>query len=98
MLRVITQQHGGGYNLELQGTLRGEWVPLLERHWRALAGDGPSAGVTVVLSDVDFIDPDGERLLRRMADAGVEFVVSGCMNRYVVEKLQPNAPAVKARV
>jgi hypothetical protein len=39
---------------------------------------------------VDFIDADGERLLRRMAERGVDFVVSGCMNRYVVEQLQPN--------
>jgi hypothetical protein len=97
MLRIMTQQGGDGYTLELQGTLRGEWVPLLERHWRALTGDGSSADVTVVLSDVDFIDQDGERLLRRMADAGVEFVVSGCMNRHVVEKLQPQAPVAKAR-
>lgn len=97
MLRVMTQQQGNGYNLELHGTLRGEWVPLLERHWRAIAGDVASADVTVVLSDVAFIDQDGERLLRRMADAGVEFVVSGCMNRYVVEKLQPNMSATNAR-
>jgi hypothetical protein len=51
------------------------------------------ANVTVVLSNVDFIDADGERLFQRMAGAGVRFVVSGCMNRYVVERLQPNARA-----
>jgi hypothetical protein len=28
-----------------------------------------------------------------MADAGVRFVVAGCMNRYVVDKLQANACA-----
>jgi len=97
MLRVVTHHDGDRHSLELQGTLRGEWVPLLERHWRAIAANAASTAVTVVLSDVDFIDPDGERLLRRMADAGVQFVVSGCMNRYVVERLQPNASAVKAR-
>ena len=89
MLRLITVHHGNGcYKLELHGTLGGEWVPVLEKQWRALARNGASAGVTVVLSNVDFIDAPGERLLGRMADAGVHFEVSGCMNRYVVEKLQ----------
>lgn len=92
MLRVITLRRGDGYRLELHGMLGGEWVPLLEQHWRAIV-DGASARVTIVLSNVDFIDPDGERLLQRMADAGVRFVVAGCMNRYVVDRLQANACA-----
>ncbi len=92
MLRVITIRRGGVYRLELHGMLGGEWVPLLEQHWHAIAGEVP-ARVTVVLSNVDFIDPEGERLLQRMADAGVRFVVSGCMNRYLVDRLQANARA-----
>jgi hypothetical protein len=93
MLRVITVRQGSTNRLELHGMLGGEWVPLLEQHWRAIVDGGASAGVTVVLSNVDFIDPDGEGLLQRMADAGVRFVVSGCMNRYVVDRLQASARA-----
>jgi anti-anti-sigma regulatory factor len=93
MLRVITKQWGDTYRLELHGILGGDWVPLLEQQWRTIANDVPSARVTIVLSDVDFIDSDGERLLRNMAVAGVEFVVSGCMNRYLIEKLQPHSRA-----
>jgi hypothetical protein len=91
MLRVITVKRGDLYRLELHGMLGGEWVPLLEQHWRAIVNGGASARVTVVLSNVDFIDPDGEQLLRRMADAGVRFVVSGCMNRYLVDRLRVDA-------
>lgn len=98
MLRVITRKRAGVYRLELHGMLGGEWVPLLEQHWRAIVDGGASAGVTVVLTNVDFIDTDGERLLQRMADAGVRFVVSGCMNRYVVDRLQPNARTAKEGV
>ena len=36
MLRVITVKRGDGYRLELHGMLGGEWVPLLEEHWRAI--------------------------------------------------------------
>jgi hypothetical protein len=63
--------------------------------WRAILADLPSATVTVILSDVEFIDPEGEGLLRRMADGGVAFEVSGCMNRYVIEKLHPGTSATK---
>ena len=77
MLRVITDRQGDRYRLDLHGVLGGEWVPLLEQHWRSIMDDVPSAKVTLVLSNVDFIDPDGERLLQRMADDGVEFVVAG---------------------
>jgi hypothetical protein len=96
MLRVITRQLGDGYRLELHGLLGGEWVRLLEQHWRAILADMPSAAVTVALQDVGFIDADGEALLRRMADQGVVFTVSGCLNRYVVEKLQLDAATTKA--
>ena len=92
MLRVITERQGDRYRLDLHGTLGGEWVAVLDQHWRSIMDDVPSAKVTVVLSNVDFIDADGERLFQRMAGAGVRFVVSGCMNRHVVERL-PNARA-----
>ena len=96
MLRVTTRQRGNTYTFELSGVLGGEWVPMLEEHWRATIDGARPAVVTVVLSDVDFIDAAGERLLQSMAEAGVEFVVSGCMNRYVIENLQ-HQPAASRR-
>jgi hypothetical protein len=93
MLRVITERQGDSYRLDLHGTLGGEWVALLEQHWRSIIDDVPSARVTLMLSNVDFIDPDGEQLLRRMVDGDVEFVAAGCMNRYVIDRLRPGVPA-----
>jgi hypothetical protein len=95
MLRVITEQQGDRYRLDLHGTLGGEWVAVLEQHWRSILDLAPSAKVTLVLSSVDFIDQDGERLLRRMANDDVEFVVTGCMNRYVIDSLRPGVPAAE---
>ena len=95
MLRLMIQRLEDRYRLELHGTLGGEWVPLVERHWRSIVRGVPSAAVTLVLSNVDFIDSHGERLLKRMADSGVEFVVAGCMNRYVIENLKPGVRAAK---
>jgi hypothetical protein len=95
MLRVITERQGDRYRLDLHGTLGGAWVSVLEQHWRSIMDDVPSAKLTVVLSNVDFIDPEGEQLLHRMAGDDVEFVVAGCMNRYVVDGLRPRAPAAE---
>ena len=95
MLRVITSRQGNGYRLDLHGVLGGEWVRLVEQHWRSIVKDMPLAKITVGLSSVDFIDTDGEQLLQRMADEDVQFVVAGCMNRYVVDHLTPTMAAAK---
>lgn len=87
MLRIITEQRGTTYRLELHGTVTGEWIAVLERHWREILDCVPSASVSIGLSNVAFIDSDGEQLLRRMAEHGVEIDGTGCMNRYVIEKI-----------
>jgi len=95
MLRVITERQGDSYRLDLHGTLGGEWVGVLEQLWRSIVDDVPFAKVTLVLSNVDFIDSDGERVLQRMADDDVGFVVAGCMNRYVIDRLKPAVRAAE---
>ena len=87
MLRIITAQSGRTYRLELHGRITGDWIAVLERHWREILDAKPSAIVIVGLSNVEFIDRHGEQLLRRMAKRGVEFDAAGCMNRYVIEKI-----------
>ena len=95
MLRVITERQGDSYRLDLHGTLGGDWVGVLEKHWRSIVEHVPSAKVTLVLSSVDFIDSDGEQSLQRMADDDVEFVAAGCMNRYVIDRLKPAVRAAE---
>ena len=89
MLRVITERQGDSYRLDLHGKLGGEWVGALEQHWRSIVDEVPGAKVTLMLSNVDFIDSDGEQLLQRMVNDDVEFVVAGCMNRCVIDRLKP---------
>ena len=95
MLRVITERQGDSYRLDLHGTLGGDWVGVLEQLWRSIVDGVPFAKVTLVLSNVDFIDSDGEQLLQRMVDDDVEFVVAGCMNRYVIDRLKPTVRAAE---
>jgi hypothetical protein len=88
MLRIMTEQRGNSFLLDLHGTVTDEGVAILERHWRRIVDKVPSAVVSVGLSNVVFIDRRGERLLRRMAQSGVEFSAAGCMNRYVIERIE----------
>lgn len=87
MLRIITEQRGDTFYLDLHGTVAGEGLATLEQHWRGIVEKVPSAVVNVGLSNVVFIDTQGERLLRRMAQCGVEFDAAGCLNRYVIETI-----------
>ena len=87
MLRIITERRGRTIRLDLHGTIAGEWIEVLDRHWRDVLALQPAAQVAVGLSNVSFIDNAGEALLRRMAEAGVEFDGTGLMNRYVIEKI-----------
>ena len=87
MLRIETKRHGAAYSLLLHGAIAGEGLGVLERHWRAILDKSPSARVKVVVADVNFIAAEGEGLLRRMSEAGVEFEGAGVMNRYVIDKI-----------
>jgi len=87
MLRIITKKRGTTYQLELHGTIAGEWIALLERSWRDILNAVPSATIAVGLSNVVFIDRDGKELLRRMAERGVKLDGAGLMNRYVIERI-----------
>jgi hypothetical protein len=87
MLRIITEQRGKTCRMELHGTIAGEGLEVLERHWRGVLDRTPAAHITVGLTNVAFIDVAGETLLRRMAEYGVEFDGARLMNRYVMQKI-----------
>jgi len=93
MLRIVTEQRGDEYTLSLYGKLADEWVPELERCWSAIVDSVPTARVVVVLSDVSFIDAEGERLLALMLARRTRLVATGCMNSYVLEKVRSRAGA-----
>jgi ABC-type transporter Mla MlaB component len=88
MLRIDIEQHGDDFLVALHGSIAGDWVPLLERHWRSITEKVPTASVSMSLSDVSFVDAAGVRLLDEMARAGVRFEASGCMNRHLVDMVE----------
>ncbi len=88
MLRIESARNDGHYAIVLHGSIAGEWVSLLDRYWRSIGDDVPASRIKVVLTDVSFIDHDGEHLLERMWRQGVELEAYGCMNRHVIDRIR----------
>jgi len=91
MLRVVTEQHGHAWTLSLHGRLADAWVEVVDRQWQSMLETVPPAHVTVFLSDVSFVDTEGERLLERMWRRGSQLEASGCMNRHVIDGIRARA-------
>lgn len=86
MLRISYSETDAGQQWTLCGQLAGPWVAELRSCWQRVQGAGP--GAVVDLSDVTFIDEDGERLLAEMRNAGVEFVATGVETKHLLLNLK----------
>jgi ABC-type transporter Mla MlaB component len=78
MLRIIATyqlvaETGAAYMLELKGRLEGDCVDELRRSWRALRSAVTDISISVVTSEVEFVDAAGRVLLAEMHCAGVDF-------------------------
>lgn len=85
MLRITTHEDAGTIRLELEGVLKGAWVPELERCWRRAASDRTKT-LVIDLSEVEFVDTAGRYLLALMHAGGAGFVAATpLMNQLVAE-------------
>ena len=83
MLRICYSQQW-----TLCGQLAGPWVQELRRCWEHARRLAAGSASIVDLSDVTFIDEDGERLLSDMRIEGVEFLATGVENKHLLENLK----------
>lgn len=83
MLRICHSQQW-----TLCGQLAGPWVQELRSCWEHGPSVAAGSAAVVDLSDVTFIDEDGEKLLSEMRTAGVEFVATGVETRHLLENLK----------
>jgi hypothetical protein len=88
MLRITHARTETEQRWTLCGQLAGPWVAELRACWehaRGLAGDPHTV---VDLSDVTFIDENGETLLSQMRSNGAEFVAAGVDTTHLLENLK----------
>jgi hypothetical protein len=93
MLRITSNENGGTVRLKLEGTLKGTWVPEMERCWRSTTSEGNKA-LIVDLTDVEFVDTAGRYLLALMHAHGASFVAATPLMSELVAEIsaQPDHP------
>jgi hypothetical protein len=83
MLRIYYSQQW-----TLCGQLAGPWVQELRSCWEHARHAAAESSAVVDLSDVTFVDENGERLLAEMRSAGVEFIATGVETKHLLQNLK----------
>src|SRR5260370_40215703 len=91
MLRISYSQTEIAQQWTLCGQLAGPWVQELRSFWQHTRKTAAETRQVVNLSDVTFIDENGERLLLEMRSAGVEFVTAAGGNQTPPEHPDSNS-------
>jgi anti-anti-sigma regulatory factor len=94
MLRISLESKSEPVTLKLEGKLSGLWVGELERIWKEIIGSKPRS-VAVDLSEVTFIDPEGEKLLRGMFTRGAQLRIGPWVSvtRLIVNRIKDGLDA-----
>jgi hypothetical protein len=87
MLRISYSHTEALHRWTLCGQLAGPWVQELLALWQYTRQTAPEARAMADLSEVTFIDENGEALLSAMSSAGVEFIAAGVANKDLLENL-----------
>ena len=82
MLRITVNEDDAGTRLTLEGRIAGPWVDELRRAGDAARGAGP---LVLEMAGVSFVDAEGARLVRGLAEAGAR--VTNC-SPFVREQLE----------
>jgi hypothetical protein len=70
------------------GQLAGPWVQEFRSVWQNTRQPATGLNAIVDLSDVTFIDEEGECLLGEMRSVGVEFIATDVETKYLLENLK----------
>jgi len=85
MVKITVSKIGDTLRLKLEGMLAGLWVGLLEETWRREAS-AAAQNTIVDVSDVTFVDAEGQRFLTKMDRQGICFQATGCLIPMLLEK------------
>ena len=88
MLKITNSETATEEKWVLYGQLAGPWVAELRSNWDEVHAWSIGRKYVVDLSDVTFIDENGEELLRELRDEGADFVARGVDTRHLLENLK----------
>ena len=93
MLRITVHDSPRALTFQLEGSLAGPWLRVLEECWQGTLARRRKPVLRVDLTGVTFIDEAGEACLAAMHRQGAELVAADCLTKaIVVEPTQQPPP------
>ncbi len=86
MLKITISETPTERRWVVAGRLVGPWVSELRNTWARTRRSHDKRTCIIDLSDVTFIDKNGERLLRAVPKRGAQFVADGIYIKHVLEQ------------
>ena len=87
MLRITVHDSPGSLTFRLEGRLAGPWVGELEKCWQSTLAGRRNPLLRVDLTEVTFIDSDGQTCLAAAYRQGAVLVAADCLTKAVVDEI-----------
>jgi hypothetical protein len=87
MLKISIVDTSAQCRIILEGQLIAPWVTELKKTWKALAADLGGRELVADISDVTFINREGENALLELMRHGAKFQYRGVFSKHIVEEL-----------
>jgi hypothetical protein len=87
MLKITIHDSAQELRFRLEGRLAGAWVTEMWQCWQTALSTTQGRRTVLDLGEVDFIDTEGENLLRRMSGEGVKLQAATPLIQAVVEEV-----------
>jgi ABC-type transporter Mla MlaB component len=87
MLRITVHDNPRALTFQLEGSVAGPWLRVLEECWQSALARRRKPNLRVDLTGVTFIDAAGEACLAAMHRQGAEFVAADCLTKAIVVEI-----------
>jgi hypothetical protein len=87
MLRITIRDKPGALTFQLEGTLAGPWVRVLQDCWQSALARRREPILRVDLTEVTSIDAAGRDCLAALHRQGTEFIAADCLTKALVAEI-----------
>jgi hypothetical protein len=87
MLRITVHDKPPALTFQLEGSLAGSWVRVLEECWQSTVAGRRDLIPRLDLTGVIFIDAAGKACLAALYRQGAQFVAADCLTKAVVDEI-----------
>lgn len=88
MLKITLHDSSGSLRFRLEGRLSGAWVVELRQCWLTAKSALRNRKTVLDLAEVDYVDPEGEALLKEMRQHGVTLQATTPLIRDLVQQIE----------